>query len=216
MRPLPTLRQLRYLVAVAEHRQDGARREVGGDADDLRGVDAGGGDDDVTNTGKLTGDATSFALAVNGTGTNKGVAIAAGQLVAVSFLVFFMLASGSLFKRKLVVLSGERLAQRKITVEVLDEIDTQIRRTELERQLSPQSRAVRQQLELERARQEAAKAELQMRLREAEALELNSEFPQGTVESLVEVGIGDNLFNKIGRTEIIIKDGIILEIREEA
>ncbi len=99
---------------------------------------------------------------------------------------------------------------------LVQQIDTQIRRTELERQLSPQSRAVRQQLELERARQEAAKAELQMRLREAEALELNSEFPQGTVESLVEVGIGDNLFNKIGRTEIIIKDGIILEIREEA
>ena len=99
---------------------------------------------------------------------------------------------------------------------LVQQIDTQIRRTELERQLSPQSRAVRQQLELERARQEAAKAELQMRLREAEGLELNSEFPQGTVESLVEVSIGDNLFNKIGRTEIIIKDGIILEIREEA
>jgi predicted PurR-regulated permease PerM len=58
----------------------------------------------------------------------KGVAIAAGQVVVVSFLVFFMLASGSLFKRKLVVLSGERLAQRKITVEVLGEIDMQIRR----------------------------------------------------------------------------------------
>lgn len=58
----------------------------------------------------------------------KGVAIAAGQVVVVSFLVFFMLASGNLFKRKLVVLSGERLAQRKITVEVLDEIDLQIRR----------------------------------------------------------------------------------------
>jgi predicted PurR-regulated permease PerM len=58
----------------------------------------------------------------------KGVAIAAGQVVVVSFLVFFMLASGSLFKRKIVVLSGERLAQRKITVEVLDKIDLQIRR----------------------------------------------------------------------------------------
>ncbi|MGH2400649.1 MAG: YlqD family protein, partial [bacterium] len=65
---------------------------------------------------------------------------------------------------------------------LVTQIDTQIRRTELERQLTPQSRAVRQQLELERARQEAAKAELQMRLREAEGLELNSEFPQGTVE----------------------------------
>ncbi len=58
----------------------------------------------------------------------KGVGIAIGQIVVVSFLVFFMLASGSLFKRKIVVLSGERLSQRKLTVEMLDEIDLQIRR----------------------------------------------------------------------------------------
>lgn len=98
---------------------------------------------------------------------------------------------------------------------LVQQIDTQIRRSELERQLSPQSRAVRQQLEVERARQEAAKAELTMRLREAQDLILNSEFPQGTVESLVEVAVGDNLFSKIGRTEVVVKDGIVLEIREE-
>lgn len=98
---------------------------------------------------------------------------------------------------------------------LVQQIDTQIRRTELERQITPQSRAVRQQLELERARQEATKAELSMRLREAEGLALNSEFPQGTLESLVEVSVGDNLFSKIGRTEIVVKDGIIMEIREE-
>ena len=98
---------------------------------------------------------------------------------------------------------------------ILEQITTQIRRSELERQVSPQSRAIRQQLEVEHARQEAARAELQMRLREAEALELNTEFTQGTVESLVEVSIGDNLFNKLGRAEILVKDGIILEIREE-
>lgn len=95
------------------------------------------------------------------------------------------------------------------------QLDTQIRRTELERQVSPQSRAVRQQLELERARQEATKAELTMRLREAQDLELNSEFAQGTVESLVEVHVGDNLFNKLGRAEVVVKDGIVMEIREE-
>jgi len=98
---------------------------------------------------------------------------------------------------------------------ILEQITTQIRRSELERQVSAQSRAIRQQLEVEHARQEAAKAELQMRLREAEALQLNTEFTQGTVESLVEVSIGDNLFNKLGRAEILVKDGIILEIREE-
>lgn len=98
---------------------------------------------------------------------------------------------------------------------ILEQITTQIRRSELERQVSAQSRVIRQQLEVEHARQEAAKAELQMRLREAEALQLNTEFTQGTVESLVEVSIGDNLFNKLGRAEILVKDGIILEIREE-
>jgi predicted PurR-regulated permease PerM len=58
----------------------------------------------------------------------KGVAIALSQVLVVTFLVFFMLSSGNLFKRKLVVLSGERLTQRKMTVEMLDEIDAQIRR----------------------------------------------------------------------------------------
>lgn len=98
---------------------------------------------------------------------------------------------------------------------IVQQLDTQIRRTELERQVSPQARAIRQQLELERARQESTKAELAMRLREADQLELNSEFAQGTVEGLVEVSVGDNLFTKIGRSEIVIKDGIIMEIREE-
>lgn len=100
-------------------------------------------------------------------------------------------------------------------VEAIEQqLDTQIRRTELERQITPQARAVRQQLELERARQEAARAELAIRLREAQQLELNSEFAQGTVESLVEVSIGDNLFTKLGRAEIVVKDGIIMEIRD--
>ncbi len=58
----------------------------------------------------------------------KGAVVAATQVTVVLFLVFFMLASGSLFKKKLVVLSGERLAQRKFTVQVIDEIDRQIRR----------------------------------------------------------------------------------------
>src|SRR5438093_226033 len=86
---------------------------------------------------------------------------------------------------------------------------------ELERTVTPPARAIRQQLELERARQEATRAELEMRLREAQQLELNSEFAQGTVESLVEVKVGDNLFTKLSRAEIIVKDGIIMEIREE-
>jgi hypothetical protein len=97
---------------------------------------------------------------------------------------------------------------------VINQIDTQIRRAELERQLSPQSRAFRQQLEVERSRQEGARLELQARMREAEALELNSEFSQGTVESLIELSIGDNFFTRLARAEVVIKDGIVIELRE--
>lgn len=58
----------------------------------------------------------------------KSVMVVATQVTVVLFLVFFMLASGNLFKKKLVLLSGERLAERKFTVQVIDEIDTQVRR----------------------------------------------------------------------------------------
>ncbi len=97
--------------------------------------------------------------------------------------------------------------------DLLARIESQIRRLELERQITPQNRLVRQQLELERSRQEALRAELLERLREAERLELNTEFPQTTVDAQVEVRVGDNLFSKLSRVEIVVKDGIVMEIR---
>jgi YlqD protein len=97
---------------------------------------------------------------------------------------------------------------------IMQQIDVQSRRVDLERQVTPQTRALRQQLEMERARQEVALVELRTRLREAQELKLNEEFTQGTLEGTAEVSVGDNLFDKISRTEIIVKDGIILEIRE--
>ena len=44
------------------------------------------------------------------------------------FFVFFLLASGDLFKRKLVKLVGPSLEKKKITVQILDDINTQIAR----------------------------------------------------------------------------------------
>jgi predicted PurR-regulated permease PerM len=51
-----------------------------------------------------------------------------GQVMLVLFFVFFLLASGDLFKRKLVKLVGPSLEKKKITVQILDEINTQIAR----------------------------------------------------------------------------------------
>jgi predicted PurR-regulated permease PerM len=58
----------------------------------------------------------------------KGAAVAATQFMAVIFLVFFMLASGDTFKRKLVRVLGTTLTEKKVTVQAIDEIDQQVRR----------------------------------------------------------------------------------------
>jgi predicted PurR-regulated permease PerM len=58
----------------------------------------------------------------------KGASVAAMQVTVVIFLVFFMLASGDLFKQKLVRIAGDKLSNQRFTMQVIEEIDTQIRR----------------------------------------------------------------------------------------
>ena len=50
------------------------------------------------------------------------------QFVVVLFIVFFGLASGNTFKRKLVKLTGPSLSQKKITVQILDNINGSIQK----------------------------------------------------------------------------------------
>jgi predicted PurR-regulated permease PerM len=49
-----------------------------------------------------------------------------GQFVLVLFLVYFFLVTGDLYKRKLVKIGGRTLSEKKITVQILDEINLQI------------------------------------------------------------------------------------------
>jgi predicted PurR-regulated permease PerM len=58
-------------------------------------------------------------------GSASAVAFA-GQAMLVVFFVFFLLASGDLVKRKLVRLAGPSFEKKKITVQILNEIDAQI------------------------------------------------------------------------------------------
>jgi len=62
---------------------------------------------------------------VLGTGA-KGLSAAASQVMVVFFLVFFMLASGDLFKKKVLAIAAER-NKKRFTSQVLDGIDDQIR-----------------------------------------------------------------------------------------
>ncbi len=49
-----------------------------------------------------------------------------GQAVVILFLVYFLLLTGDLFKRKLVRIAGPTLSKRKVTVQILDDINSQI------------------------------------------------------------------------------------------
>ncbi len=63
-----------------------------------------------------------FAL---GTAT---IVVGVANAVVVVSLVFLLLVAGDLFKRKLVRVSGETLRDKKVTVEILEEVDRQIQR----------------------------------------------------------------------------------------
>ncbi len=79
--------------------------------------------------------------------------------------------------------------------------------------LNQKASAFKQQINDERAKQAAAKTDLLMKIEEAKKLQENTEFVQGPLEGPVEVAVGDNLYKKVGGAEIIVKDGVIQEIR---
>ena len=118
------------------------------------------------------------------------------------------------FKQQLIQEVEESIQQVDAGIEALD---SQARRYLLQLQTADmaQAGAFRRQVDAEKAKQEGVKAELQARLEESQKLEVNSEFPRGTLESFVELTVGDNLIERLGRAEIVVKDDVIIEIRGE-
>jgi predicted PurR-regulated permease PerM len=60
--------------------------------------------------------------------SSMGALVAVGQAAMVAFLIFFLLLGGDTFKRKLVRLTGPSLSKRKITVQILDDINGSIQK----------------------------------------------------------------------------------------
>jgi predicted PurR-regulated permease PerM len=57
-----------------------------------------------------------------------GIATIVGQGVLILFLVYFLLASGDMYRRKMVKIAGPSLSKKKVTVQILADIDRQIER----------------------------------------------------------------------------------------
>jgi hypothetical protein len=73
---------------------------------------------------------------------------------------------------------------------------------------------VREQLEREKATRENTIRELDERMKEMDAMAIDSIFTQGTLDGFVNLNVGDNLENRLGKAEIVIKDGVIQSINE--
>jgi len=98
----------------------------------------------------------------------------------------------------------------------LNELETTSTRmvTNLFRTNPQQAMAVRQQLEVEKRRRERLKEQLLAHKKQADELELGTEYLRGTIQTLGEVKPGDRLSALTCGVELLMKDGIVQEIRK--
>ncbi|HEY9677881.1 MAG TPA: YlqD family protein [Drouetiella sp.] len=76
-----------------------------------------------------------------------------------------------------------------------------------------QMETIRQQVEAEKMRLLQLKEEMQGQFQALTELPLGSVVTQFTVENPVEVRVGENIFQRLEGGEILVKDGVIQEIR---
>jgi seryl-tRNA synthetase len=77
-----------------------------------------------------------------------------------------------------------------------------------------QIETIKTQLETERNRLTQLKSELQEQGNALSKLAVNSIVTQFTVENLVEVRVGENIFQRLEGGAIIVRDGVIEEIQD--
>ncbi len=77
-----------------------------------------------------------------------------------------------------------------------------------------QVNVLQSQLQEERAQYRDALQDIKRRMDQVQQFEIDSLYTHGTIEGFVTIREGDNLYQKLGGMEIVIKDGIVQEIRD--
>jgi len=97
----------------------------------------------------------------------------------------------------------------------IEKFDFQARTALAELQQTDLNRAMaaRQQIDAERRRMDAMKQEVVERKKEIAEMEIGGEYPRGTIEGTVDIAVGDNLFEKLAGNQIVVRDGVVTEIR---
>ncbi|HEY9754865.1 MAG TPA: YlqD family protein [Oculatellaceae cyanobacterium] len=100
------------------------------------------------------------------------------------------------FKAKRAIVDIEKRAGGAVTTEARSQVES-----------------IRQQVETEKARLSQMKEEMTSQLQALAELPIGSVITQFTVENPVEVRVGENIFQRLEGGEILVKDGVIQEIR---
>lgn len=119
-------RKLRRQLENSRPTQSGTMGKVQQAADELEKAADAAGPRTPSNVQKVQVEQKSFDLGGYLVSGSLGVMTALGQLLMVLFLAFFQLSSGDLYRRKIVKIAGPSLSKKKITVQILSEIDRQI------------------------------------------------------------------------------------------
>jgi len=112
---------------------------------------------------------------------------------------------------------GEELQRAADEVQgQLDQLDFQSRRYLLELQKTnlSQAMAVRDEIEKEKRKQQRVKEEILNRKKEISEMPDGERFLRGMLEGIVEVSEGDNLRNLLTAAEILVKDDVVIEIKD--
>lgn len=100
----------------------------------------------------------------------------------------------------------------------IENLDAQTRAyiTDLQRTNLQQAMVVRKQVETEKQRHQDLRDALLERRAQVEVLEEGTEVVRGTLESFVELKVGDNLRDVLAGVSIVTRDDEVVEIRERS
>ena len=73
--------------------------------------------------------------------------------------------------------------------------------------------ATEQRIEMERSQRVERREQLIAQLSQIQQMDIDSEVPNGTVETSIDVEVGDSWEKVVLGSEIVVKDGIVVEIR---
>jgi hypothetical protein len=112
---------------------------------------------------------------------------------------------------------GEELQRAADEVQAqLEQLDFQSRRYLLELQKTNLSQAIaaRDEIEKEKRKQQRIREEILNRKKQIGEMQDGESFLRGTLEGTVEASVGDNLRNLLSGAEIVVKDDLIVEIKD--